>query len=147
MSLPDSLSDFKYSGCATQLTDRIMIGAQTAMEGVELQIFNTHLQAFFMIDRSCDQHPGQREIVAEYLRKSRLPSILGGDFNSAPGESTIEFLETTGFRSVQKNEPTWQRRAFTMDHLFYSPSMVVKSYAVRETPASDHHVVSAEFEV
>ena len=100
-----------------------------------------------MIEKSCDQHQGQRETVADYRRKSRLPMIMGGDFNSAPGETTIEFMESTGFRSVQKDEPIWQRRAFTIDHLFYTPSTVVISHAVREMPASDHHVVSAEFEL
>jgi endonuclease/exonuclease/phosphatase (EEP) superfamily protein YafD len=47
---------------------------------------------------------------------------------------------------VQAKEITWRRRPYVLDHIFYNDWLKPVSWAVKPTPASDHHALSAEFE-
>ncbi|MGH8754036.1 MAG: hypothetical protein ACREUJ_09245, partial [Burkholderiales bacterium] len=51
-----------------------------------------------------------------------------------------------GYRTVQKEKVTWRRRPYVLDHIFYSRHLRPVRHAVKPTPASDHHVLVAEFE-
>ena len=115
--LPAPTISFDFNGKWTSPTDRLLIGAKTTINGQELQIFNTHLQAFFIIDYSSDDYPGQRNILVEQIKASPIATILGGDFNSAPGEGTIDQIESTGYRSAQRETVTWRRMPFVLDHI------------------------------
>jgi endonuclease/exonuclease/phosphatase family metal-dependent hydrolase len=144
--LPSPAVEFDYRGEKRTPTDRLLIGARTTIAGRTLQIFNTHLLAFFMIKASSEEHTSQRQYVVDELRGSTGPTLLGGDFNVSKHDSLIQQFVNVGYRTVQAKEPTWRRRPYVLDHLFYNGHLRPVRHAVKATPASDHHVLVAEFE-
>lgn len=145
LPLPAPRLEFQFRGQTVSPTQRLLIGARTEVEGRPIQLLNTHLQAFFIIGHNSDHHPEQREILAKVLRQSQIPTLLGGDFNSAPGEKTIEYLETTGFQTVQKSLITWKRMPYVLDHIFYNDGFTLSQFAVIPTDAADHDILRADF--
>jgi endonuclease/exonuclease/phosphatase family metal-dependent hydrolase len=147
LDLPGPPITFEFENKPTRPGPRTFMGARTTVGGREIQIFNTHLQAFFMIGSSSDEHTTQRDIVAEQLIASRLPTVFGGDLNCAPSESTIEQFEAIGYRAAQKTKPTWHRRPYVCDHLFVNDGLFLTHARVVPTTASDHMPVVACFEI
>ena len=147
LDLPSPAIEFDFFGKKTTPTDRVMIGAQTTIDGREVQLFNTHLLAFFMLGSSSTSNPFQRNLVAEQLEASnKLPTILTGDFNVSNHRSLVAQLAASGFATVQEKEVTWRRRPFVLDHIFHNPSLRCVAHRVVPTPASDHHALVADFE-
>ena len=144
--LPSPALEFDFQGEKKTPTDRLLIGAKTVMDGRTLQIFNTHLLAFFMINASSEEHTSQRQYVVDELRASTGPVLFGGDFNVSKHDSLVRQFGNVGYRTVQTAVATWRRRPYVLDHLFYNRRLRPVSHAVRQTPASDHHVLVAEFE-
>lgn len=146
LDLPSPPIEFDFFGKRTTPTDRLLIGAKTRVLDRELQLFNTHLLAFFMLNSSSEQHGEQRERVAAELRRSNGPTLLTGDFNVSKHESLVRQMDSVGFRTVQSKQVTWRRRAYVLDHIFYNDWFRPVSWQVTPTRASDHHVLSAELE-
>lgn len=144
--LPSPPIEFDFMGRKTTPTDRLLIGAKTTVAGHELQIFNTHLLAFFMLGSSSTTNPFQRNLVAEHLAGARGPTIIAGDFNVSKHDSLVEQFAGCGFSTVQDAEVTWRRRPYVLDHVFYNALLRCVSHQVVPTPASDHHAVVADFE-
>ena len=117
------------------------------MDGRRVQIYNTHLLAFFMLKCSSADYPGQRAIIAETLKNSKGPTFIGGDFNVSHHESLVSQMETVGYRTVQKTEITWRRMPFVLDHLFYNSQLRCVGHAVVPTMSSDHHILLGDFEL
>ncbi len=145
--LPSPPIEFEFDGEKRTPTDRLLIGAKTTLDGHELRIFNTHLLAFFMLNSCSEEHVGQRELVVEQLRASDGPTLLGGDFNVSRHDSLVRQFASAGYRTVQTKEVTWRRRPYVLDHIFHSRHLRLVRYAVKPTPASDHHMLVAEFEI
>ena len=97
-----------------------MIGARTVVDGSEVQLYNVHLLAFFMLGASSTMFPWQRELVADRLDASDLPTILGGDFNVSPDDPIVEQFAGHGFATVQHKVPTWRRQPYVLDHIFHN---------------------------
>ena len=146
VDLPSPTIEFEFRGERKVPTDRLLIGAQTAINGQQLRIFNAHLLAFFMLNASSDQHTGQRRQVLGELSSEGGPTLLGGDFNVARHETLLREFADAGYRTVQSKEVTWRRRPYVLDHLFYNERLRPVRYAVKPTAASDHHMVLADFE-
>lgn len=146
LDLPSPPIEFDFFGEKKTPTDRLLIGAKTTVLGRDLQLFNTHLLAFFMLGSSSTANPFQRNLVAEQLAASRGPTLLGGDFNVSNHESLVTQFAACGFATVQKTEITWRRRPFVLDHIFHNPALRCVGQSVVPTPASDHHVLTADFE-
>lgn len=144
--LPSAPVGFEFQGEEKTPTDRLLIGAKTTVDGRELQLFNTHLLAYFMLKSSSENHIEQRLLVAEQLRRSNGPTLLGGDFNASKYDSLVRQFAEKGYQTVQTGEATWRRRPYVLDHIFYSRHLRPLSYAVKPTMASDHHMLVAEFE-
>ena len=144
--LPSPQVEFEFKGKKRTPTDRLLIGAKTTLSGRELQVFNTHLLAFFMLSSSSKEHLGQLQLVMEQLRASDGPTLIGGDFNVSRHDSLVRQFAPLGFRTVQTQEATWRRHAYVLDHIFHSRHLRPVCHAVKPTPASDHHVLVAEFE-
>lgn len=144
--LPSPPIEFEFNDETTTPTDRLLIGATTTRDGHELRILNTHLLAFFMLKSSSEEHMEQRELVLDQLRASKVPTVLGGDFNVSKHKSLVRQFAGAGYKTVQMDEITWRRRPYVLDHIFYSHHLRPVRHAVKPTPASDHHVVVAEFE-
>ena len=147
IDLPSPQIAFEFEGQTKTPTDRLLIGAKTTIQGRDVQLFNTHLLAFFMLGANSEQYPQQREIVARQLAASRGPTILGGDFNVRNHASLVAQYSAIGYHTVQDQVATWHRQPYVLDHLFYHPPLRVVSQVVEPTLASDHHVLVADFEV
>jgi endonuclease/exonuclease/phosphatase (EEP) superfamily protein YafD len=131
----------------TPLTERMLFNLpSTAVAGRKLQIYNTHLLAFFMLNSMSETHISQREFVAEQLRTSAGPTVLGGDFNVSNHGSLIEQFSRVGYQTLQSSEITWRRRPYVLDHLFYNGGLRAIGHRVKPTAASDHHVLVGDFE-
>jgi endonuclease/exonuclease/phosphatase family metal-dependent hydrolase len=146
IDVPSPAIVFEFGGKKTTPTDRVMIGARTKIGGTELQIFNVHLLAFFMLGSSSTMFPWQRDLVAERLSTSIVPTILGGDFNVSQHASLVEQFAEFGYATVQYQTPTWHRRPFVLDHVFYNSGLRCTGHRVVKSLASDHLPVVAEFE-
>ncbi|HVS53625.1 MAG TPA: endonuclease/exonuclease/phosphatase family protein [Opitutaceae bacterium] len=146
LDLPSPPIEFDFFGKKTTPTDRVLIGAQTTIGGHSLQLFNTHLLAFFMLGSSSSLNPFQRNLVADQLAAARGPTILTGDFNVSKHETLIGQFASCGFKTVQKTEVTWRRRPFVLDHIFHNAELRCIGHRVVPTPASDHHALVADFE-
>lgn len=144
--LPSPPIEFEFQGEEKTPTDRLLIGAKTTLAGQELQLFNTHLLAHFMLNSSSEHHSEQRQLVAEQLRRSGGPTLIGGDFNVSKHNALVRQFAEAGYQTVQKKEITWRRRPYVLDHIFFSRHMRLVRYAVKPTMASDHHMLVAEFE-
>lgn len=144
--LPSPPIEFDFNGRKTTPTDRLLIGAKTALAGREIQLLNTHLLAFFMLGSSSEQNNDQRRIVAEYLRAATGPALLAGDFNVRQTASLVAQFAGCGFATVQQAEPTWRRHPYVLDHIFHNAPLRPVRHAVRPTRASDHHALVADFE-
>jgi len=146
LDLPSPPIEFDFFGKKTTPTDRVLIGAKTRVGDRELQLFNTHLLAFFMLGSSSTVSPFQRNLVAEQLAAAKGPAILTGDFNVSKHASLVAQFAERGFATVQQTEVTWRRRPYVLDHIFYNPPLRTVGHRVVPTPASDHHALVADFE-
>jgi endonuclease/exonuclease/phosphatase family metal-dependent hydrolase len=145
LELPSPHLEFQFNGETKTPTDRLLIGAKTTIGGHEVQLYNTHLLAFFMLKASSKIHSEQRRLVLEQLKKSRIPTLLGGDFNVSNHVALVEQFSQEGYRTTQSKEITWRRMPYVLDHIFFDRQLRLVSHAVVPTPASDHHLVVAEF--
>jgi endonuclease/exonuclease/phosphatase family metal-dependent hydrolase len=148
LNLPSPPVEFDFFGEKKTPTDRLLIGVTTTIGGREIRLFNTHLLAFFMLKSSSEVHLDQRKLVEEQLRASAgMPTLLTGDFNVSKHESLIHQFSAAGYQTVQSTEITWRRRPYVLDHIFYNDWLKPVQWAVKPTPASDHHALWAEFEL
>lgn len=143
--LPTADVRFEFRGQTWLPAERSLIGASILVDGCPLQLLNTHLQAWFMIDTTADAHPEQRRVLATVLRGRKTPVILAGDFNCTAEEGTVAEIEACGLATVQKRKFTWHRQPLVLDHIFYSPELRPLSHAVLTTTVSDHDAVQANF--
>jgi endonuclease/exonuclease/phosphatase family metal-dependent hydrolase len=144
--LPSPPIEFEFQGEEKTPTDRLLIGAKTTLAGRDLQLFNTHLLAHFMLNSSSEHHSEQRALVAEQLRRSDGPTLISGDFNVSKHDSLVREFAKAGYQTVQQEEVTWRRRPYVLDHIFYNRHLHPVRHAVKPTMASDHHILVAEFE-
>lgn len=146
LDLPSPPIEFEFQGRRTTPTDRLLIGARTVIDGREVRLLNTHLLAFFMLGSSSTRNPFQRQVVAEQLDAARGPALLSGDFNVSGHASLVAQFAERGFRTVQDVHPTWRRRPYVLDHIFHNEALRCVAHRVEPTPASDHHLLAADFE-
>lgn len=145
IDLPPADIRFEYAGIERRPSHRLLISAETEIGGKAVRLINTHLQAFFMIKASSNDFREQRDLVEAELRRSETPTLLAGDFNSAPEETILAQFGEAGFRTAQSTEPTWKRMSFVVDHIFYNAPFRLESSRVVPTRVSDHDAVRAEF--
>jgi endonuclease/exonuclease/phosphatase family metal-dependent hydrolase len=146
IDIPSPPIEFDFYGRKTTPTDRVMIGARTTLEGHKVQIYNVHLLAFFMLGSSHSVHHEQVDLVAGRLDASKIPTILGGDFNVRNHEDLMSTLAPHGYHTVQHEQTTWRRRPYVLDHIFHNGALQCVRKAVEPTKASDHHALVADFE-
>jgi endonuclease/exonuclease/phosphatase family metal-dependent hydrolase len=145
--LPPAPIEFEFEGKKVAPSHRQLISARTQIAGRTIHLFNTHLQAFFMINGSSSMHPEQRNLVEAAVRAVDGPVLLAGDFNCAPDEGLVTQFAKAGLRTAQNSEITWRRRPYVMDHLFFNTGLKAEHVEVLPTLSSDHHAVRASFRV
>ncbi len=111
-----------------------------------LQLFNTHLLAFFMLGASSLDHPEQRLLVAQKVAATNGATILAGDFNVRRHPALVQQFDERGFKTVQDKEVTWRRQPYVLDHIFHNTGLRCVGHRVAPTRASDHHALVADFE-
>jgi len=146
-SLPGEAIEFEFEGIRTTPTDRVLLKAEVSLAEQTLTVLNTHLQAYFMIKATSDDFPGQRNKVLEVVEGVEGPLVLAGDFNSAPNEGLVDQFEAVGLTTMQKDQITWKRMPFVLDHIFYNTALSLKGGKVEEVASSDHHALVADFEI
>ena len=146
VDVPSPAIEFEFGGKKMTPTDRLLIGAKTIVDGREIQFYNVHLLAFFMLGSSSTMFPWQRDLVADRLASSDIPTILGADFNVSQHASLVEQFAEFGYATVPYKVPTWHRRPFVLDHIFYNSWLRCRGHSVVNSTASDHLPVTAEFE-
>ena len=146
LDLPSPPIEFEFFGRKTTPTDRVLIGAKTTIHGREVQLLNVHLLAFFMLGSSSTLNPFQRNLVADQLAAAKGPTLLSGDFNDSKHQTLVDQFARCGFSSVQEDEVTWRRRPYVLDHIFHNSALRCVRHRVIPTPASDHHVLVADFD-
>ncbi|KAF0095551.1 MAG: endonuclease/exonuclease/phosphatase [Puniceicoccaceae bacterium 5H] len=145
IDLPAPDIEFDFFGEPSRPTSRLLLSATTEIDGRLVRLFNAHLQAFFIINHSSDHHREQRDVLEAYLRDSTLPTILGGDMNSAPKEGLVRQFLRAGYRTAQNSTVTWKRLPYVLDHLFYNDCLQLQEYEVVNTLAADHELLRADF--
>lgn len=141
VSLPAADIRFPFDGKEWHAADRSLVSCTIRTPKGRIRVFNTHLQAFFMIGSSADEHPAQRDIVSELVRASieeGLPTILTGDFNCTPKEHTLAVLSAAGVKTLQKRIITWRRMPLVIDHIMVSSQFRMKKFRVVDSDISDH---------
>jgi endonuclease/exonuclease/phosphatase family metal-dependent hydrolase len=146
LDLPSPPIEFEFHGRKLTPTDRLLIGATTTLLGRDVRLLNTHLLAFFMLGSSSLSNPAQRSLVAEQLAACTGPALLAGDFNVSGHGSLVAQFARYGFTTAQDREATWRRRPYVLDHIFHNAPLSCVDCRVLPTPASDHHVLVADFE-
>lgn len=147
VDLPSPPVEFTFLDRRTTPTDRLLIGAKTTLLGREIQLFNTHLLAFFMLGTTSAAHPEQRALVAAQLAAAAGgPTLLTGDFNVSHHEDLIAQFAAEGYATVQQSGITWRRRPYVLDHIFHNAALRPVRHAIVPTRASDHHALVADFE-
>ena len=96
--LPSPAVEFDFQGESRTPTDRLLIGAKTVIAGRELQLFNTHLLAFFMLNATSEEHISQRQFVVDQLRAATGPTLFGGDFNVSNHGSLVQQFSRPAIR-------------------------------------------------
>ncbi len=144
--LPASDLEFEFDGRQRRPSERSILRASIQIGEQALQLVNTHLQAYFMIGSTSLEYPEQRNHIEALVRALGVATLLGGDFNSSPEDDLATQLEAAGYCSAQTEVPTWKRRPYVVDHLFYGAALNVESCEVIETATSDHHAVRAVFD-
>lgn len=139
--------EFTFQGTRRNPSPRSLIEAMADLGGREMRLMNTHLQAFFMIGLTSERFRVQRDLLEMQLHASCQPTLLGGDFNCAPGENVVAQFAKAGFQTAQDEQITWRRKPFVLDHLFYNTSLSLSSSEVIPTSASDHHAVVGVFDL
>lgn len=145
--LPSPAVEFSFNGKRLTPTDRVFIGASTTINEREIRIMSTHLLALFMLNSDGETlYPEQRRRVVEMVRLEKGPALLGGDFNVSRYDSLVHDFATIDCQTVQFAKATWRRRPYVLDHIFFNRHLRCLGHEVKPTPASDHHVLVAEFE-
>ncbi len=142
--LPGAPVEFNFEGELTTPTDRILLIVEVDVDGTVVTFLNTHLQAYFMINASSNDHPEQKNLVLQEALKIDGPMVLAGDFNSVDAESLLEDYERAGLRTMQKDMVTWKRMPLVLDHIFINKHLELEGGTVDEVSASDHHMLVAE---
>lgn len=145
--LPSPPLPFDFYGTPKTPTDRLLIGSRTTLTGRDLTILNTHLLAFFMLGSTSRDHLGQRNQVAARLRSAAKlgATVLSGDFNVRDHEGLEAQFAAEGFSTAEGKAITWRRKPYVLDHIFYNSPLRCVHREVIPTPASDHHVLLADF--
>jgi len=144
--IPSPPVEFDFFGETKTPTDRLLISAKTTVVGRELCLLNTHLLAFFMLNSSSETYGAQRAQVGERLRDASTPTLLSGDFNVSNTESLVNEYGRFGFETIQRDQITWRRQPYVLDHIFHNSALRCVGHEVIPTHASDHHLLIGDFE-
>jgi endonuclease/exonuclease/phosphatase family metal-dependent hydrolase len=129
---------------------RIVVKAEIVIDGLELDVYNIHLETVWMAARRGNT---QVDFLAEQIKQGERFTILGGDFNSWSNGS-IAYLETVfaqaGLQRISAGAGhtfEYQGLKLTLDHIWTGDVLDYESGVWRQTEASDHFPVWADLKM
>jgi endonuclease/exonuclease/phosphatase family metal-dependent hydrolase len=129
---------------------RIVVKAEIVVDGLELDVYNIHLETVWMAAR---QGNTQVDFLAEQIEQGEGFPILGGDFNSWSSGS-VAYMERAfsqaGLHRISAGAGhTFEYRdlKLTLDHIWTGDVLDHESGVWRQTEASDHFPVWAELQI
>jgi endonuclease/exonuclease/phosphatase family metal-dependent hydrolase len=129
---------------------RIAVKAEIIIDGLELDVYNTHLETVWMVARRGNT---QVDFLAEQIDQDGGFVILGSDFNSW-SSGGITYMEDVfaqaGLQRISAGAGhTFEHRGMTltMDHILTSDVSDHETGVWRQTEASDHFPVWAELKM
>ena len=129
---------------------RIVVKAEIVIDGIELDVYNTHLETVWMVQRRGNT---QVDFLAEQIAQGGGFVFLGGDFNSWSGGS-IAYMEErfaqAGLHRLSAGAGhtfEYKNLKLTQDHIWTSDVRDYEAGVWRQTEASDHFPVWAELKM
>lgn len=125
---------------------RSLLEATIEIDGNRLILFATHLATWGGLNRRSRLE--QIQCISEHVRRSTLPYIVVGDFNTTPVTPELQlFRQSTlvqlcGIPGVETHRLTRQQ----LDYIFADPGWEVKSAQVLNSGPSDHWPLLAELQ-
>ena len=152
-SKPHLLSDENLYAETAETEPRIAVETTLVVDDINIKVFSVHLAYSFKFQPS-----QMRELQVDNLLKvlPKISTILMGDFNSHPDNSSIKKLSETMRNADQKlTDPTWtiypfESRGFKetelrhrLDYIFVSKDLYAENFRVEQSTGSDHLPISA----
>lgn len=142
------LTDAKFVEFAE--TELPNIVARFDRDGHEFQIVATHPLPPVSAASSHERNAQLRDL-ADFVKRSKLTSIVAGDFNATPWSTAFrEFAMRSGLRDSALGkgiQGTWNAKTWLIrlpiDHIFVPAESVVTTRAVGPSVGSDHFPVEA----
>ncbi len=138
--------DIKEFTLPYQFEKRTCIAAKLLYKKRPILAVVTHLAAHSFNTKLRDK---QLQLIAKYVTKESLPTIVLGDFNCTPSSKEfVSFLNATRTRALI-NEPTFPSyaRRWCLDNILVTKEFKVKESSIHHVLLSDHVPVSATIEL
>lgn len=149
-----------YPSDATSYEDtgKALLRVTLSKAGKTMSFLNTH-GAWAKNPKEHSHQTKQGDMIVEYLKTTATPYILSGDFNLNPEQPTIKKLGEIAQNLTSEHHVTntlnprthYATHMFppgvTVDYIFTSKDIMVKSFSVVEDDISDHLGLVAEFEI
>ena len=141
---------------------RELLEAQIDVDGHQLAAFTAHFRSKVEDDPERRLLEGRATAAVLRASASSLPDalvVLGGDLNDTPGSPPLDALESLGGLQRVAAELTddadatyiYQGQSLAIDHIYMAPTAGARyvpgsAQVFRDTGASDHAALSADFE-
>lgn len=100
----------------------------------------------------------QSEMIIDFIKEKKLPTIFAGDFNLRMDTRAIEMFENSKLRNLVKESKAkttrstlydykWRKNDKFADYIFTSPGIYVNSFKVMKDRISDHLPLLVDFNI
>jgi endonuclease/exonuclease/phosphatase family metal-dependent hydrolase len=161
--------DYDGGGYGVGILSRLPIVAQStialpvskgieprAMAVVTVKMPGDSLLQFAAAHLDAENNPADRinqaNTLIQYFSRTKLPTILAGDFNAIPAAKEIAILKELFTDATHQLGPTWPADVPTvkLDYILLAPKhqwTITSTRIIKETVASDHRPVLCELEL
>jgi len=94
----------------------------------------------------------QSDKITEFVKETKTPFVLTGDFNLLPGTESLKKIEQLGVENLitkynikSTRTSLYEKELKFADYVFTSPSIQIKDFRVMEEEVSDHCALYLEF--
>lgn len=135
-----------------------VVGTLLEANGKQLFVANVHGLWFPGDKHDTPDRIKQSEIILEFVKGRKQPTIICGDFNLEPETESVKILERAGYRNLireynitnTRNENSWlahNNKQYYADFTFTTPDVQAKKFEVPHNLVSDHLPMILEFEI
>lgn len=132
-------------------TNTPLLSAKCRIKNKEFQIFSAHPKPA-LNKKWFSERQKYFDKIQEEIKKSNLPVLMLGDFNSVPWENHFtDFLKNTSLKSVIQGNGykiTWPSlfplAGVPMDHILISEEIAYKNLSIKPYIGSDHFPIAID---